>query len=204
MRDINDIVAKAQQTMVNPDFWKKVDNKANSNRQNNGNNVLSESAINEFDIYSNLDANTDIQMLETTESRNASIEEKIQSSPLLSQIYKDKPPMSGEYREYRENNSSNPMKQLDVKRKEAQQKRINEQQQMIPQQTVINSQIDYNYIKYLIDESIKQHLSNTNLLNESTTPQMVGMKMCEGNKIQFMDSKGNIYEGVLKLKKRKQ
>ena len=29
-----------------------------------------------------------------------------------------------------------------------------------------------------------------------------GMKMCGGNKIQFMDSKGNVYEGILTLKKK--
>jgi hypothetical protein len=33
---------------------------------------------------------------------------------------------------------------------------------------------------------------------------MAGIRMPGGNKIQFLDSKGNVYEGQLVLKKRKQ
>jgi hypothetical protein len=55
----------------------------------------------------------------------------------------------------------------------------------------------------MIEEAVKNALSQ-NKLNESVNNNILGMKMCEGNKIQFMDSKGNIYEGVLKLKKKRQ
>ena len=59
-------------------------------------------------------------------------------------------------------------------------------------------------LKYLVEEAAKNALSQ-NMINESKEGNnMLGMKMCEGNKIQFMDSKGNIYEGVLKLKKKRQ
>lgn len=60
--------------------------------------------------------------------------------------------------------------------------------------------IDYNYIKYLVETAIKE---NTGHLNESAgAPAFKGMRLVEGNKFQFIDSKGNLYEAVLTLKKR--
>lgn len=61
--------------------------------------------------------------------------------------------------------------------------------------------VDYNYIKHLIDESIKEHL--TGMLNENVNlSTMKGMRIENGGVIQFVDSKGNIFEGKLTLKKR--
>lgn len=74
-------------------------------------------------------------------------------------------------------------------------KTITEQSQ---QTTVPSMGIDYKYIKYLIDESIKEHLSST--LNESVG--IKGLRISNGNIIQFLDSKGNLYEGKLTLKKK--
>ena len=60
--------------------------------------------------------------------------------------------------------------------------------------------IDYNYIKYLVETAIKE---NSGLLTESAAGATFrGMRLVEGNKFQFVDSKGNVYEGVLTLKKR--
>lgn len=75
---------------------------------------------------------------------------------------------------------------------------INEQQyaqqpQYQPQPQVAPATIDYNYIKYLINECIKE---NMNQLNESAS--LSGIKLVGGGKIQFTDSKGNVFEGVLK------
>ena len=63
--------------------------------------------------------------------------------------------------------------------------------------------IDYNMIKYLVSEAIKENMEiiKQSLLNEST---LRGINMPGGNKIQFLDTKGNVYEGQLVLKKRKQ
>ena len=74
---------------------------------------------------------------------------------------------------------------------------------IVPQPTT-NTGIDYGVIKALIDESISRHLGEikNQILNESST--LRGLKMCEGNKVQFLDTKGNIYEGVLTLKKKKE
>ena len=70
----------------------------------------------------------------------------------------------------------------------------------VPQQT---GNIDYNMIKYLVSEAVKESLGEIkqSMLNEST---LRGINMPGGNKIQFLDSKGNLYEGQLVLKKKKQ
>lgn len=63
---------------------------------------------------------------------------------------------------------------------------------------VMGGGIDYNYIKYLMETVIKEN----KMVNETAGPSFRGMRLVEGNKFQFIDSKGNVYEGVLTLKKR--
>lgn len=74
------------------------------------------------------------------------------------------------------------------------------QPQYQPQQT---GGIDYNMIKYLVSEAIKENMAaiKQGMLNEGA---VAGIRMPGGNKIQFLDSKGNVYEGQLVLKKKKQ
>lgn len=67
------------------------------------------------------------------------------------------------------------------------------QPQYQPQAPVTQTAIDYNYIKYLVGECIKE---NMNQLNESAS--LSGIKLVGGGKIQFTDSKGNVFEGVLR------
>ena len=70
--------------------------------------------------------------------------------------------------------------------------------------------IDYSLIKAIIDESVRRNLEEMkgSMLNESASspkgPELRGMTIKDGNKIQFLDAKGNLYEGILKLKKRAQ
>ena len=66
-------------------------------------------------------------------------------------------------------------------------------QQQAPMNT--GAPIDYNYLKWIIMECLKEHSSN-NVMNESVG-SVAGLKMMPGNKIQFMDSKGNIYEYMI-------
>lgn len=63
-----------------------------------------------------------------------------------------------------------------------------------------NNSIDYSLIKTIIDESIRRNLDSIKkeILNEDNSVR--GVRIAKGNKIQLMDAKGNIYEGVLKLK----
>lgn len=61
--------------------------------------------------------------------------------------------------------------------------------------------VDYNFIKQLVSEAIKENMEviKQSLLKENT---LRGIQMPGGNKIQFLDSKGNLYEGQLVMKKK--
>lgn len=61
------------------------------------------------------------------------------------------------------------------------------------------SSVDYGLIKTIIENCINEKMS---MLNESRGNSFAGMRIADGNRIQFLDSKGNLYEGVLKLKKK--
>lgn len=67
--------------------------------------------------------------------------------------------------------------------------------QPVPQNA--GSGIDYNALKFIINECIQNALKEK--LNEGVVR---GMKIGDGNVIQFLDSRGNLYEGQLKLKKK--
>lgn len=70
--------------------------------------------------------------------------------------------------------------------------------QMPTQQPIITGggAIDYSVIKAIVNECLREH--SKNMLNESISAFHIG----NGNVIQFMDKKGNIFEGTLKLKKK--
>ena len=57
--------------------------------------------------------------------------------------------------------------------------------------------VDYNYIKYLIEDSMKS--LKEQILSEST---LGAIKIGKGGKIALVDSKGNVYEANLKLLKK--
>mgnify|MGYP007101831740 CR=1 FL=1 len=63
--------------------------------------------------------------------------------------------------------------------------------------------IDSNYLKFLVKEAVKECMDEMKkeLLNETTVR---GFKVGSGNKLMFIDNKGNLYEGEMKLKKRAQ
>lgn len=180
MKNIDSIIANAQKLMINEDFWSKVES-VESSRTTNGGKVKGSCA----EVFRN---NNDVQQLQTETANRR----KKTGNPVLDSFI-DKPPMTGEHNPYLLNETfANPQQ--------------NTQQPIIQERIVqqpSNTQIDYNYIKYLVEEAVKNALSQ-NMINESKGNNIMGMKMCEGNKIQFMDSKGNIYEGVLKLKKKRQ
>lgn len=85
-------------------------------------------------------------------------------------------------------------------------KHLYEQQQYAPKQQSqplqITSGIDYNALKFIINEAIKENLEKIKQeLNENVVS---GVSIGNGKKIYFSDTKGNIYEGQLVLKKRAQ
>lgn len=73
------------------------------------------------------------------------------------------------------------------------------QQYMQPQQ---NGAIDYNYLKYIIKECVTEVLTQNKKILSESSGNVKAMKVGSGNKIQFLDTKGNLYEGVLSLKKK--
>lgn len=60
--------------------------------------------------------------------------------------------------------------------------------------------INTDLLKYIVNEAVKEALKGT--LNESVGNTMKGFRIAQGNIVQFIDSKGNLYEGKLTLKKR--
>ncbi len=181
--DINKILAEAQTLMTSQDFWNKVNASEQSNKQGK------KSVNYESNIFENDNSYTRIQ---TTTPIN---ERKKTGNPVLDSFI-DKPPMTGDLSQIDINEGLG----LNIKTEPKPTVIETKQQNVVYPQMPQN--IDYNYIKYLIDESFKEHMKQS--INESSAQQFIGMKMCAGNTIQFMDSKGNIYEGVLKLKKKRQ
>lgn len=73
---------------------------------------------------------------------------------------------------------------------------LSEQKQTIieaPQPVAGN--IDYNYLKYIISECIREELSKQPL-NESSSLRQIGLS---GGKIKLVDNKGNIFSAQLQL-----
>lgn len=61
--------------------------------------------------------------------------------------------------------------------------------------------IDYNYIKYMIEEAVNNCMRGQ--LNEGMNlSELKGMRIGPGSVIQLLDTKGNLYEGKLTLKKK--
>lgn len=65
-----------------------------------------------------------------------------------------------------------------------------------------NTSIDYSLIKTIVNECISSQMESIKqtLLNESTVKAFT---IKDGNKVQFLSKNGDLYEGELKLKKRK-
>ena len=76
------------------------------------------------------------------------------------------------------------------------------EQQYVPQQyTPQAGGIDYNYIKYMIEEAVNNCMKGQ--LNEGMNlSELKGMRIGPGSVIQLLDTKGNLYEGKLTLKKK--
>lgn len=64
------------------------------------------------------------------------------------------------------------------------------------------SNIDYSLIKTIVNECIFSHLSTIkdSIINENVVR---GFTLKDGNKVQFISKNGDLYEGELKLKKKR-
>lgn len=183
MKNLDDIIANAQSLMLNEDFWSKVDD-VEMSRSTNG----KKSKGSGLEIFKN-NLNDVVRLKETAAPKR----EKT-GNPVLDSFI-DKPPMTGINNPYQLNELNA------IGSTQTNQQENRSYQSNTYTQTQNTTSIDYNYIKYIVEEAVKNAMSN-NVINESTGSNIIGMKMSEGNKINFIDKKGNIYEGVLKLKKK--
>lgn len=205
--NIENILAHAQQVMLNENFWAKVD----ASTPGTTNAKSREAKM--FKENRNVQP---AQQLQFTPQRQVTANSKIDKSILES--FQKTPSMSGvinggDYagdipasyfaglngNTVTSQTSEKELPNIQYQRKPAQlNETIQTTGQYVPQ---ASSAVDYNYIKYLIDESLKSYFGN-NKLNESVNG-LAGLKMSGGNKIHFIDTKGNIYEATLTLKKKK-
>ena len=122
------------------------------------------------------------------------------NSSILNEAFSQTPPLSGD--NFPGSNAYNfqPGAALLNEQRVQQQPYVQQPMQVYQAQQPIT--IDYNMIKYLVSEAVKESVNEIkqSILSEST---LRGINMPGGNKIQFLDSKGNVYEGQLVLKKKK-
>lgn len=205
------ILANAQKLMLDEEFNAKVERSARAFAGGGGINSGGGSDLAAFEAqafgYSTQEEKP-IKLLESTINDagidiNGAGANRLPKS--IRESFAKRPPMSGD------DIDSTPIGRItQTLRKTVQQPQrqvINEQryapqpQQYIPQ----GGGIDYSLIKSIIDESVRRNIDEikNSLLNESVSmPAFRGMKIGDGNRIQFLDSKGNLYEGVLKLKRK--
>lgn len=131
-----------------------------------------------------------IQMLSETRQQTDMQNSRLPKSVLDS--FANQPPLSG-YDDY-----STPPASYYSTSAPAPRQVVTEQQ--YAQQSQQSYGIDYNALKYIINECIKENLKTIN--ESSALTDFRGMRIGNGSVIQFLDSKGNLYEGKLVLKKK--
>ena len=134
-----------------------------------------------------------------------SMQEKQQKRELTNQTlmesFAQTPPISGD--NFPSPQNFHPGSNLITEQRIPQQQSYVQQPQYVqPTQYMAQPSIDYNMIKYLINEAIKENLETIkkSLINENS---LKAVYMPGGNKIQFLDKSGNVYEGELKRKVKK-
>lgn len=116
--------------------------------------------------------------------------------------FEETPPLSGDdgYSEVPASYFGAPQQQYTPQPQYVPQQQYAPQPQYVPQPQYAGA-IDYNVIKQIVKEAISE--GGSGLLTEGSA-SLRGMRIANGSVIQFIDTKGNLYEGVLKLKKKAQ
>ena len=185
------ILSRAQQLMLDENFNRMVEQKAKGGTGNLGDSSIAAMEASVFG-YAN-ENSTPVQAVQPVQPQMIAEQTNVKGIEGLPEYLRESftktPPLTGD--------------RMEAITKELQQPKV---QQQVPQRQVVTETvipngngIDYSLLKVIIDESISRHL---NTLNESTGPTMKGMRFINGNTFQFVDNKGNLYEGVLKLKKK--
>lgn len=205
------VIAAAQRLMTDGDFWNRVDEADRRNASSNGgraNQGSTESKAYNSGKQYNLITEEQIREAQAARYGDSYTERGSNLPEALRESFKNLPPIQFDDSVMAQIPDSffagaSVNMQKEIQREQAQQRpqqrqvqqrnQINEYAQ--PQQ--VNTGIDYNYIKFLIQESVKEALKGVQL-NESTNNSMIGMKIVNGGTFQFMDSKGHLYEAKLK------
>ena len=178
---MNNVLARAQKLMLDPGFNQAVEAKANSyaGRRGGIGNSANDLRMFEAQAFGTPIQNTDIEYLTEQVPQRDPSKSKLPKNVVES--FRNQAPMSGDG--------------LMAPQPTAY---YAPQGNVVPQAYIPQNQaIDYNYIKHLVSEAIKETMSG--VLNEST---MKGMRIANGNVVQVLAKNGDLYEGVLKLKKK--
>lgn len=195
----NDIMANAQRLMLDEDFNMVVESKAASFAGRKGPSGISNQDLRTYERMAFGNSYGDekpINMIKPTNNPSDLNDRRYSKLPqAIRESFAKQPPMTGD------NIDNTPLgmvtKNLALENRETNTSGM----QQIPRQTHNSGGIDYSLIKSIIDESVRRHISEIkeSILSENT---IKGLKISKGNKIQLLDVSGNLYEGVLTLKRK--
>lgn len=204
------VIAAAQRLMTDGDFWNRVDEadrrSASGQGMRTSNKASTEAAAYNSGKQYNLISEEDIAQAQAARYGGDVYVPGSNLPEALRESFKSQPPIQFDDSVMAQIPDSffagaSANMQKEIQREQIQQKRPQQRQQIVEQQQpqqFNGGGIDYNYIKFLIQESVKEAVKGITL-NESTSGnQMAGMKLVNGGTFQFMDSKGHIYEAKLK------
>lgn len=194
----NNIMANAQRLMLDEDFNMAVESKAASFAGRKNTSGIGSDDLKAYERmvfgggYSDDKPITMIKSTETASDFNDSRYSRLPAA--IRESFAKQPPMTGD-------NIDNTPLGLATKNLMLENNAVNvKNTPQVPHQT-FNGGIDYSLIKSIIDESVNRHINEIkkSMLSENT---IKGIKISKGNKIQLLDMGGNLYEGVLTLKRK--
>ena len=195
----NDIMANAQRLMLDEGFNMAVESKAASFAGRKSPSGISDQDLRSYERMAFGNSYGDekpITMIKPTNNPSDLNDRRYSKLPqAIRESFAKQPPMTGD------NIDNTPLgmitKNLALENREMDTNGI----QQVPTQTRNSDGIDYSLIKSIIDESVRRNISEIkeSILSENT---IKGVKISKGNKIQLLDMSGNLYEGVLTLKRK--
>lgn len=194
----NNIMANAQRLMLDESFNMAVESKAASFAGRKNTSGISGDELKAYErmvFGGGCSDDKPITMIKPTEATSDFSDSRYSKLPAsIRESFAKQPPMTGD------NIDNTPLglvtKNLMLENNGANIKNT----QQVSHQT-LSSGIDYSLIKSIIDESVNRHINEIkkSILSENT---IKGIKISKGNKIQLLDMGGNLYEGVLTLKRK--
>lgn len=195
----NDIMANAQRLMLDEDFNMAVESKAASFAGRKSPSGVSNQDLRSYErmaFGSSYGDEKPITMIKPTNNPTDLNDKRYSKLPqAIRESFTKQPPMTGD-------NIDNTTLGMVTKNLALENREMNTNgMQQVPRQTHDNGGIDYSLIKSIIDESVRRHIGEIkeSILRENT---IKGVKISKGNKIQLLDMSGNLYEGVLTLKRK--